>query len=72
MQDDRNPFDITFFNRAIRTSVGSALRSRYHPARPMPNRLFMLMMQLNEPVDSVTNEQPGRQISAQRDKRFGR
>jgi hypothetical protein len=53
-----DPLLTTFYERAIRAPIGQGLKAGYDLSRPMPNRLFTLLMQLNElePGDSAGNQ----------------
>jgi hypothetical protein len=48
MQDRRDDYKDSFFYRAIRTQIGSALRGQYDLSKPLPDRLTALLDQLKQ------------------------
>jgi hypothetical protein len=48
MQDRRDDYKDSFFYRAIRTQIGSALRGQYDLSKPLPDRLTALLDQLRQ------------------------
>ena len=51
MERERNVWEKTFYHRVIQTKIGQVLRAQYGQdlAQPLPHRLLILLMQLNEP-----------------------
>src|SRR5260221_12400671 len=49
MEDERSPWERTFYHRAIPTRNGEALRAQYDQKhKPLPHRFLTLVMQLDE------------------------
>jgi hypothetical protein len=51
MEDERDPFERTFYHRVMQAKIGQALKEQYGQNRlsqPLPHRLLTLLMQLNE------------------------
>jgi hypothetical protein len=48
MQDRPDDYKDSFYYRAIRTQIGSALRGQYDLSKPLPNRLTALLDQLRQ------------------------
>jgi hypothetical protein len=47
MERERNIWEKSFYHRAIQSKIGQGLRAQYDQdlARPLPHRLFTLLMQ---------------------------
>jgi hypothetical protein len=54
MQDRRDDYKDSFYYRAIRTQIGSALRGQYDLSKPLPDRLAALLDQLRQRESSDT------------------
>ena len=70
MQSKRDPEDTvyserragpSFYERAIRTTIGRGLRSYYDLSEPIPDRMLELLKQLDD--DSQSEEIPSEQRS---------
>jgi hypothetical protein len=48
MQDRPDDYKDSFYYRAIRTQIGSALRGQYDLAKPLPDRLKALLDELRQ------------------------
>jgi len=49
MEDERSPWERTFYHRAIQTRIGEVLRAQYDQKhKPLPHRFLTLVMQLDE------------------------
>ena len=49
MEDERSPWEKTFYHRAIQTRIGEVLRAQYDQKhKPLPHRFLTLVMQLDE------------------------
>jgi Anti-sigma factor NepR len=50
MKRGGNPWDETFYNRVILRKIGQGLKEVYEQdvARPLPHRMFTLLMQLSQ------------------------
>ncbi len=49
MEDERSPWEKTFYHRAIQTRIGEVLRAQYDQKhKPLPHRFLTLLMQLDE------------------------
>src|SRR5882762_8816593 len=49
MEDERSPWEKTFYHRAIQTKIGEVLRAQYDQKhKPLPHRFLTLLMQLDE------------------------
>jgi hypothetical protein len=61
MQDKDDPWNKTFYERAIQTRIGQTLRDRYDLTEPMPQRIRALLLQLDETEKSAPKpaEAPG-------------
>jgi hypothetical protein len=46
MRAGRDHFKDSYYLRAIRTSIGAALRDEYAPVEPLPDRLAKLLEEL--------------------------
>jgi len=55
MNARRDDFKHSYYMRAIRTSIGAALRDHYAPIEPLPDRLEKLLEELNETEKGVTS-----------------
>jgi hypothetical protein len=53
MADGYDTGNMPFYNRAIRTRIGAALRAMYDSemSQPIPHRLFTLLIDLDEPAE---------------------
>jgi len=64
MAKDQDGWQKTFYQRAIQTSIGSALRSQYDLSQPLPDRLTRLLEELDDLDHAVdgddTASAPGR------------
>jgi hypothetical protein len=49
MQTKGDPWNETFYLRAIQTKIGQSMRAQYDLTQPLPHRLLTLLMQLDEP-----------------------
>jgi hypothetical protein len=52
MQANGDPWNRTFYDRAIQTKIGQGLRAQYDFEQPLPERLFALLMELDEPKNA--------------------
>jgi hypothetical protein len=50
MKREGNPWDETYYNRVILRKIGQGLKGLYDQdlARPLPHRMFTLLMQLSQ------------------------
>ena len=48
MNARRDDFKHSYYMRAIRTSIGAALRNHYAPIEPLPDRLEKLLGELDQ------------------------
>src|SRR4051794_18822124 len=49
---DDDPWQKTYFHRAIQTSIGRALRAQYDLSEPLPDQLSSLLQRLDEATGS--------------------
>ena len=49
MEDERSPWEKTFYHRVSQTKIGEVLRAQYDQKhKPLPHRFLTLLMQLDE------------------------
>jgi hypothetical protein len=63
MHDEHDVWHKTYFDRAIQTPIGAALRQNYDLAQPLPDRISTLLTQLegqSEEPDNVEGQQAQR------------
>jgi hypothetical protein len=49
MRNQRDVWNTTFYHRAIRKRIGEALSAGYDLSQPLPERVSVLLGQLDEP-----------------------
>jgi hypothetical protein len=49
MRDERDVWNTALYHRAIQKRIGEALSARHDLSRPLPDRLRILLRQLDEP-----------------------
>jgi hypothetical protein len=49
MESERDVWNITYFHRAIRKRIGETLSAGYDLSTPLPDRMRILLGQLDEP-----------------------
>jgi hypothetical protein len=47
MRNEGDPWNKTFYHRAIQTHIGRALRARYDLSQPLPDELALLVMRID-------------------------
>jgi hypothetical protein len=47
MRNDGDPWNKTFYHRAIQTHIGRALRARYDLSQPLPEELALLVRKID-------------------------
>jgi hypothetical protein len=50
VQNERDVWNITFYDRVNWSKIGEALCARYDPSQPLPYKIRMLLVQLGEPT----------------------
>ena len=61
MEDERSPWEKTFYHRVIQTKNGEALRAQYDQKhKPLPHRFLTLLMQLDEQQNADAAKDPSR------------
>ncbi len=61
MEDERSPWQKTFYHRVIQTKIGEALRAQYDQKhKPLPHRFLTLLMQLDEQQNADAAKVPSR------------
>ena len=61
MEDERSPWEKTFYHRAIQTRIGEVLRAQYDQKhKPLPHRFLTLLMQLDEQQNADAAKDPSR------------
>jgi hypothetical protein len=59
MEDERSPWEKTFYHRVIQTRIGEVLRAQYDQKhKPLPHRFLTLLMQLNEQQNADAAKDP--------------
>ena len=58
MPKGQDVWQKTFYQRAIQTSLGTALRAQYNLSEPLPERLTQLLVEL-EDLDRDGDDPPG-------------
>ena len=49
MRDERDVWNTALYHRAIQKRIGEALSARHDLSQPLPDRLRILLRQLDEP-----------------------
>ena len=61
MEDERSPWEKTFYHRVIQTRIGEVLRAQYDQKhKPLPHRFLTLLMQLDEQQNADAAKDPSR------------
>jgi hypothetical protein len=61
MEDERSPWEKTFYHRVIQTKIGEALRAQYDQKhKPLPHRFLTRLMQLDEQQNADAAKDPSR------------
>src|SRR5258705_11965305 len=61
MEDERSPWEKTFYHRVIQTKIGEALRAQYDQKhKPLPHRFLTRLMQLDEQQNPDAAKAPSR------------
>ena len=61
MEDERSPWQKTFYHRVIQTKIGEVLRAQYDQKhKPLPHRFLTLLMQLDEQQNADAAKVPSR------------
>jgi hypothetical protein len=50
MHDERDVWNTALYHCAIQKRIGAALSARHDLSQPLPDRLRILLRQLNEPM----------------------
>ena len=50
MRDERDVWNTALYHRAIQKRIGEALSARHDLSQPLPDRLRILLRQLDEPM----------------------
>jgi len=72
MERDADPWEMSFYQRAIMTKIGQTLRVEYGQddlTQPLPHGLFTLLMQLNEPQNEPQTKSQSEPENDGRDER---
>jgi hypothetical protein len=58
MESERDVWNITYFHRAIQKRIGETLSAGYDLSAPLPDRMRILLGQLDEPnADGLRNNE---------------
>jgi hypothetical protein len=58
MQNERDVFGTTFYERAIRIKIGDALSAGYDLSQPLTDKIRKLLVQIDEPgADEVIGDE---------------
>ena len=61
MEDERSPWEKTFYHRVSQTKIGEVLRAQYDQKhKPLPHRFLTLLMQLDEQQNAHAAKDPSR------------
>ena len=61
MEDERSPWEKTFYHRVIQTRIGEVLRAQYDQKhKPLPHRFLTRLMQLDEQQNADAAKDPSR------------
>jgi hypothetical protein len=59
MRDERDVWNTALYHRAIQKQIGEALLARHNLSQPLPDRLRILLCQLDESrADGIAVEAP--------------
>jgi hypothetical protein len=68
MQPERSDIGPSFYERAIRTTIGRGLRSYYDLAEPIPEQMTKLLRKIDDSAVAATKNGAADAVHKQKDK----